>query len=124
MSYNTNVNTFLGGISVGEQKRWKVKFDLGWNRADASLDPFRFENGEAWSASKPNQYYDFSQTNTYSDLDTTFWQAKLYGRYYVKKSLYVTAGYQYLDLQDDAPYLYDTSGSVDIYNFGVGWSFF
>ena len=67
---------------------------------------------------------DFSQTNTYSDLDTTFWQAKLYGRYYVKKSLYLTADYQYLDLQDDAPYLCDTSGSVDIYNFGVGWSFF
>jgi hypothetical protein len=39
------------------------------------------------------------------------------------RSLYLTAGYQYLDHQDNAPYLYDTTGSVDIYNLGVGWSF-
>ena len=39
------------------------------------------------------------------------------------RSLYLTAGYQYLDYQDNAPYLYDTTGSVDIYNLGVGWSF-
>ena len=69
------------------------------------------------------QYYNFSQTNTYSDLDTEFWEARLYGRYYVMRSLYLTAGYQYLDYQDNAPYLYDTTGSVDIYNLGVGWSF-
>ena len=77
----------------------------------------------AHSTSNPNQSYDFSQANTYSDLDNEFWEAKLYGRYYVMRSLYLTAGYQYLDYQDNAPYLYDTTGSVDIYNFGVGWSF-
>jgi hypothetical protein len=36
----------------------------------------------------------------------------------------LTAGYQYQDFQDDAPYLHDTAGSVDVYIFGVSWSFF
>jgi len=35
----------------------------------------------------------------------------------------VTGGYRYLDFDDSSPYLYDTSGSVDFYNAGIGWSF-
>ena len=79
--------------------------------------------GEAFASTRPNQSYDFSQTHTNSDLDTTYLEAALNGRYQVKPGVYVTGSYRYLDFQDEAPYLGDTSGSVDYYGLGLGWKF-
>lgn len=45
------------------------------------------------------------------------------GKYRVNERAYVTGGYRYLDYEDDAPYLYDTSGSVSFYSLGIGWLF-
>ena len=47
----------------------------------------------------------------------------VHGRFEINDGLGIVAGYRYLDFEDDAPYLYDTSGSVDFYNLGVAWAF-
>ena len=72
---------------------------------------------------RPNQSFDFTQTWTNSDLDTTFIEAGIQARYKVKEELYLTAGYRYLDFDDNAPYLGDDSGTVEFVNLGVGWAF-
>lgn len=87
------------------------------------MDQFRFVRGEVWALPKPNQDYDFSQTYTYSDLDTSRWEFDLGGRYWFKERYWVRAGYRYVDYTDDAPYLYDTSGSIDYWNIGLGMAF-
>ena len=111
----------MGGFSVKPNEDLQLGLDVTWNNAQAGLDPFRMPEAEAWSAAKPNQNHDFSQTHTYSDLDTTRVDTDLYMRYFFKPGKWVQAGYRYVDYQDDAPFLYDTSGSVDYYTISLGW---
>ena len=123
LSYNTEYNTFLGGVKAKPIDMLQLGLDLVWNTAEAGLDPFRMVNGEQWAAPKPNQNYDFSQTHTYSDLDTERVDLHLYGRVFFKSNLWLYGGYEYLDYSDDAPYLYDTTGSVDRYTVRLGTQF-
>jgi len=115
LSYDTTYNTALGGIKFKPIEKFDSGLDLVWNSADAGLDPFRMPKGEAFAANKPNQSFDFSQTNTYSDLDTERWNFHIYGRLFFKENFWLYGGYEYLDYADNAPYLYDTSGTVDRY---------
>jgi len=113
----------MGGFDMKASEAFKWGVNLVWNTAEAGLDPFRMLRGEVWSASKANQYFDFSQTNTYSDLDTERVYGVLYGQFYFKEDLWLWAGYTYQDYSDNAPYLYDTTGSADTYAARLGWSF-
>ena len=108
-------------MKATETFKWGL--NLVWNSAQAGLDPFRMLLGEQWAASKPNQFYDFSQTNIYSDLDTERWYGLIYGQYSFRENLWLWAGYTYQDYSDNAPYLYDTTGSADTYAARLGWSF-
>lgn len=74
-------------------------------------------------AANPNQSYDFTLTHTNSDLDVTRWEVDLSARYQLEERFFLTAGYRWADYQDDAPYLEDVSGSIDLYSVGVGWVF-
>ena len=96
---------------------------MALNDASAEFDSFRFPAGEAFAAARPNQSFDFSQTHTNSDLDTEFLEAGIQARYDVRPDLHLTAGYRYLDFNDNAPYLGDDSGSVEFVSLGVGWAF-
>ena len=93
------------------------------NTAEAALDPYTMPLGEAYSVNRPNQWYDFSRSSTFSDLDTTFQEIALKAKHRVNERTYLTGGYRYLDYEDDAPYLYNTSGSVSFYSLGIGWLF-
>ncbi len=53
----------------------------------------------------------------------TRWELGFDFRHTVNQLLSVWGGYRYLDFEDDAPYLYDTSGSVDFYSLGLAWTF-
>jgi hypothetical protein len=123
LSYDTTVNTLIGGIKIKPSDTFHLSFDAAWNTAEAALDPFTMPLGEAFAAERPNQSFDFSQTYLNSDLDTTFVEMGVQARYSVNPGMYLTGSYRYLDYQDDAPYLSDTTGSVDYYGFGVGWEF-
>ena len=113
----------MGGISFQPTKPLTVDLDLAWNEASASFQSFRFAEGEAFAAMRPHQSFDFTQTFTNSDLDTSFVEAGIRARYDIKQDVYLTAGYRYLDFDDSAPYLGDDSGTAEFVNFGVGWAF-
>ena len=102
---------------------FELSISAAVNSAEASMDPFRMPAGEAFAANRPNQWYDFTRTHTFSDLDTMFKEVALEAKYRFNDRSYLTGGYRYLDFEDDAPYLYDTSGSVDFYSLGLGWMF-
>ncbi len=123
MSYETTINTLLGGFKIKPSERFHLTVDLAWNDAEAAMGSFRFPAGEAFGVPRPNQSYDFAETHLYSDLSSTFIEAGLQARYEVKSSLYLTGGYRHLDFEDDAPYLLNGTGSADFYNFGIGWTF-
>lgn len=123
LRYETILDTILGGIRFKPNENFELSLDAAVNSSQASLDPFRLPEGEAFAASRPNQSYDFSRTHTFSDLDTTIHEIALTSKYRVNERTFLTGGYRYLDYEDDAPYLYNTSGSVSFYNLGVGWLF-
>ena len=108
-------------MDATEAFKWGL--NLVWNSADAALDPFRMVQGEQWSAAKPNQWYNFTQTHTYSDLDTERLYGTIYGQFSFKENLWLWGGYTYQDFSDNAPYLYDTTGSADTFAARVGFSF-
>ena len=92
--------------------------------ADAALDPFDFDVTADYNlGGRPNQSYDFSQTYTFSDLDVSRTELGARFRYAATELLAVWGYYRYLDFEDDAPYLYDTSGSVSFYSLGLAWTF-
>lgn len=113
----------MGGIRFKPSEPLTLKLDVALNDASASFASFRFPDGEAFAAARPNQSFDFSQTHANSDLDTKFLEAGIQARYDVKEEVYLTAGYRYLDFDDNAPYLGDDSGTLEFVNFGVGWAF-
>ncbi len=113
----------MGGIRFHPVEALTLKLDVAWNDARARFDSFRFPDGEAFAAARPNQSFDFSQTYTNSDLDTQFLEAGIQARYEMRTDLNLTAGYRYLDFDDNAPYLGDDSGSVELVSLGVGWAF-
>jgi hypothetical protein len=117
------MNTVVGGVKIKPSDSFHLSIDVARSTAEAEFDSFRMPTAEAWAASKPNQTYDFSQTYLNSDLDTTFFEAGIKGRFQVKEGLSVIGSYRYLDFEDDAPYLGDATGSVDYYGLGLGWSF-
>ena len=74
-------------------------------------------------ARNPNQAYDFSNTWSYSDLDLSRLEGAVALRYSITGRLSIQGKYRYIDVQDDAPYLEDLSGSVDFWSVGLGWRF-
>ena len=123
LNYDSSSSTFVGGVSFQPAEGWELGLDAVLSEADASLDQFDFIVPADYLARNVNQSYDFTQTHTYSDLDVSRLELGLRFRYQTGERFAFYGGYRYLDFEDDAPYLYDTSGTVDLYHLGVGWTF-
>ena len=123
LDYDTDFNTVVGGLTFKPGEPLTLKLELAMNSAQAGLAMFRFPAGEAFAAERPNQSFDFSPTHTFSDLDTRFVEAGLEARYEVRPGLDLTAGYRHLDFDDNAPYLGDDSGTLELVSLGLGWAF-
>jgi hypothetical protein len=123
LRYDTTSNTLVGGFAVKPSDRLRISVDLAYNEADASLAPFELSVPAAYLAGNPNQSFDFSMTHLYSDLDYGQWEAGVEGRYAFSDRLWLVGGYRYLQFDDKAPYLYDTSGDAAIYHLRFGWGF-
>ena len=67
--------------------------------------------------------YDLTEVHTYSDLDSAQWNATLRAEARVARNLVGVASYSYFDYDDDAPYLENLSGNLDIIHLGLRWSF-
>ena len=94
-----------------------------WSSADASLDPFELDAPADFLAANPNMSFDFSQSHLNSDLDVTRLELGVRLEVTLGERLALYGAYRYLEFDDDAPYLADTSGSVDLVSAGLGWVF-
>lgn len=113
----------MGGIQIQPVERLELALDGVWTTSDAGLDPFDLVVPAGYLAANPNQAYDFSLTHLASDLEVSRLELGVNAVYQVTDRAWVTAGYRYLDYQDDAPYVTDTTGQADFYWLRLGWSF-
>jgi hypothetical protein len=74
-------------------------------------------------ARNPNMSYDFSQTWAASDLDLSRLEGSITARYSLTGRFLLAGEYRYVDLQDDAPYLEDATGTVSYWSISLGWNF-
>jgi hypothetical protein len=95
---------------------------LNYATGDASMGPFDLSNPE-YTARVPLIQLDFSQTPGYSDLDVRSIDAGVDATYRFASNLLVRGAYRYVEFDDAAPYLYDTSGKNNLVYFSIGYDF-
>ena len=122
LDYASESNTLMAGAKYGKQDSMEFGVDLSWMQAEAGLAPFQLP-ADDFVATHPLMSFDFSQTNTYSDLDNTRIDAEIWAKFRFRDDLWLRLRYHWVDFQDDAPYLYDTSGSYQYAAAAVGWFF-
>ena len=122
VDYTSDANTFMAGVKFGSQDFMELGIDLSWMQAEAAMSPFDL-SADDYVAITPPMSYDYSETHTYSDLDSTRIDADLWAKFYFGENLWLRLRYHYVDYQDDAPYLYDTSGKYQFAAAALGWAF-
>ena len=122
LDYTSESNTVMAGAKYGKKDKMELGVDLSWMQAEAGLAPFELSAAD-YVETHPPMSYDFSVTNTYSDLDSTRVDAELWAKFFFKSNFWLRVRYHYVDYQDDAPYLYDTSGTYQFAAATVGWAF-
>ncbi len=122
LAYSTESNVLMGGFTVHPNDRWDLGLHLVWTSSEAGLAPFDLP-ADDYVAITPPAVFDFSETHTYSDLDTTRIDGEVSAKYQINDEFRLYGAWRYADFSDDAPYLYDTSGSFTMYTFALGWTF-
>jgi hypothetical protein len=122
LDYTSESNTLMAGAKYGKKDKMELGVDLGWMQAEAGLAPFELTAPD-YEATHPSMSFDFSQTDTYSDLDSTRIDAELWAKIWFRANFWLRLRYHYVDYQDDAQYLYDTSGTYQFAAASVGWAF-
>ncbi len=122
MSYDISNDILVLGIVVKPVDRLRVDLSGTWTQSDAAIDPFDLSAPD-YVATHPPTAYDFSQSHLYSDLDVTRYDAQLAATYDLADRYWLSLQYRYAELEDDAPYLYDTSGSFQRYGAAFGLRF-
>jgi hypothetical protein len=122
LTYNEEANTLLGGIKIHPTTRWDLGLSLSYTSAEAGLDPFGLP-ADDYVATHPQMAFDFSKTYTYSDLDVSRLDGDLMIKYKLSDAMWLRFSWSYVDYTDDAPYLYDTGGSVQWATLAAGWYF-
>lgn len=123
VGYGSSSTTLLGGLQLKPAERLELDFSVAWNRADAAMSSFELAVPADYLARNPNQSFDFADVWSFSDLDLSRIEAAVAFRYGLSERFSLQGEYRYIDLEDDAPYLEDLSGSVDFWSFGLGWRF-
>ncbi len=110
LDYNSESNTFMAGVKYKNSKKLELGIDFTWMEAKAALAPFDL-SADDYVETHPPMSYDFSQSHTYSDINSTRTDVELWGTFRFATDWWVRLRYHMVDYKDDAPYLYDTSGS-------------
>ena len=110
LDYNTESNTVMAGLKYKNSKKLELGIDFSWMQATAALAPFDL-SADDYVETHPPMSYDFSQSHTYSDIDSNRIDAELWGTFWISPDWWIRLRYHMVDFTDDAPYLYDTSGS-------------
>jgi len=122
LSYDIGSDSLFAGLKFKPAERLSLGLSGGYTASDAAIRPFDLSAPD-FVATHPATAFDFSQSHTYSDLDITRLDAEADVTYKVGEKSWLSLRYRYADLEDDAPYLYDTSGSFDLYTLAFGWTF-
>lgn len=111
-----------GGVNVRPSDRLALGVQLAYVSSAASIDPFDLSRPE-YTERFPLIALDFSQTHTYSDIDTDNTEARVDARLRVSDRVWVQGLYRWVDYNDDAPLLYDTSGRNQIFAISLRYGF-
>jgi hypothetical protein len=122
LNYTSESNTLMAGLKFQKKDKMELGVDLSWMQAEAGLAPFDL-SADDYVATHPPMSYDFSTSHTYSDLDSTRIDTDVWAKFWFKTNFWLRLRYHYVDYQDDAPYLYDTSGSYQYAAAALGWVF-
>ena len=122
LDYSSEMNSLMAGLQYQVKDKMELGIDFGLTQSEAALAPFELP-ADDYVATHPTMSFDFSQTNTNSDLDSTRIDADLWAKFWFKNNIWLRLRYHYVDYQDDAPYLYDTSGKYQFATAAVGWVF-
>jgi hypothetical protein len=112
----------MAGINVRPARPLTIALLASYTASDFAMDPMTLNGGE-FAETQHLMPYDYSKNHTFSDLDVSRFDGSAELRYQVSKAFSLRGLYRYVDYQDDAPYLYDTSGTVHIVSGGFGLVF-
>ncbi len=122
LTYTDESLSLLGGIKFDASKKMTLGFSAAYTNSTAGMDPFDLP-ADDYVAITPPTVYDFSKSHTYSDLDITRLDGDILFKYKFSDGFWLRADYRITDYQDDAPYMYDTSGTVQWLTAALGFRF-
>lgn len=112
----------MAGLNLRPAGPFTVALLASYTASDYAMDPMTLNGGE-FAATHHLQPYDYSLNHTFSDLDVSRFDGSAELRYQVSKTFSLRGLYRYVDYQDEAPYLYDTTGKVQVVSGGFGLTF-
>jgi hypothetical protein len=122
LSYDTDNDVVMAGIRLHPRESLDLGLSLTWTESEAAIAPFDLADDAAdYVATHPTTVYDFSMSHTYSDLDVSRFDAEADATYHFSKSMQLSLRYRRAEYDDNAPYLYDTTGSFDLWTIALAW---
>lgn len=121
--YENETHVVSAGFNLHPAPRLDVGVSFNWALARASMGPVGLSADPAFLAKVVGMSYDFSATPDFSDLDSASVDLLADATYRVNERVFLRGAYRYVDYNDDAPYLYDTSGRNNLVYLSLGWVF-
>ena len=122
LDYSSDSTTLMAGLKYQVKNKTEFGIDFSYMQAEAALAPFDLP-ADDYVAITPPMSYDFSTSHLNSDLDNTRLDADLWAKFSLSAKWWLRLRYHLVDFQDDAPYLYDTSGKYQYATSAVGLIF-
>jgi hypothetical protein len=122
LKYNETSNSILAGIKIHPGNSWDLGLNMTYTASEGGLDPFELP-ADDYVAVTPVMSYDFSKSNTYSNIDIDRFNFDAMLKYKFDNDVWLRFWYQIADFNDNDPYLYDTTGMVQWATVTAGWSF-
>jgi hypothetical protein len=122
LTYDTDSDTLMAGVHVKPTERFGLGLHFSWTESEAGMRQLEIDGGE-YLDTHPTVVYDFSNSHTYSALDLSRREGSISAGYKVNETVNVKLKYHWINFDDNEPYLYDTSGSIDSYFAALIWKF-
>ena len=122
LDYESNSNTVMAGLKYQVDKGAEFGLDISWMEADAALAPFDLP-ADDYVAITPPMSYDFSTSHLNSDLDVSRTDFDLWAKFWIDSKWWLRFRYHLVNYTDNAPYMYDTSGTYRYATAAIGMVF-
>ncbi len=122
LTYNEESNTLMAGFRVHSSDDLSFGANVTWTGSEAGIDSFELR-ADDYVETHPSMAYEFSESNTYSELDTTRIDFDMDAKFMLASDVWMALKYRYAKFSDDSPYLYDTSGKFSMFTVALGWAF-